>query len=507
MRLFLHDRGSRCYFLYIIFFVPMLLITGCDSDIGVSTGQSASESIDFGANLGLLSGDTIHIECQVNQPCPEGARTYEIINRGTLPAEIAVESSEPYLAIAIDQPVIPAGGVGTFTVSMIPDVVSTLGVGDYPANILISQVGVANSAALLELILHIIDNSADGSANNSVDGGPLPPSGPTGDPLGFPICEIPACPGGRPGPDNTGPIPGIPLSPPPASMNIPPGSGWGMRITEDGATYENLEVTGDILIQADNVTIRNFRINAGGAIYGVKAVFGHQNLLLEDGEITNFFSAGIVGGNLVARRLNINESGNDGVKLGSNSRLEASWVHRLGTHTFPNGNPAHADANQSIDKDNVEMVCNYMDNPVPTGAMIDDPDTAFDESTLNVDNPAALGEPYRSNNMGLFQVESLDEDDGSENLTVDSNWLNGGNYTTSFMDSITGGAGPPTNVRFTNNCIGNHYRYGVLRLFPKSTCIGCAHTTDIVIEGNTGPNGEPLAHPNDLPNWIELGYY
>ena len=43
-------------------------------------------------------------------------------------------------------------------------------------------------------------------------------------------------------------------------------------ITTDGAVYENLDVTGDIWIDADNVTIRNFRIDADGEYYGIKVL-------------------------------------------------------------------------------------------------------------------------------------------------------------------------------------------------------------------------------------------
>lgn len=215
----------------------------------------------------------------------------------------------------------------------------------------------------------------------------------------------------RPGPTNTGPYDYRRLEP----------SG-SLTITEAGALVENIDVTGSVKIRADNVTLRNFRIDGGGTFYGIRANEGHTGIVIEHGEIRNISSAGILGNGFVANRLNIHESGGDGLKVqggGGPTLVMRSWIHHLGTNEG-----AHADGNQSRSGHDIRFIGNYCDMPI-------------------TDPP-----PYKSNACMFLQAA----DGPLDNVEISGNWLNGGNYTIYCSG---------TNLRILNNRFGRDYRYGI----------------------------------------------
>lgn len=215
----------------------------------------------------------------------------------------------------------------------------------------------------------------------------------------------------RPGPLNTGPYD-------PSSL-VPSGS---LTITEDGAVIENVDVSGSVRIRADNVTIRNFRIDGGGTFYGIRANEGHTGALIEYGEIRNVSSAAILGTGFVADRLNIHESGGDGLKVqggGGPTAVLRSWIHHLGTN-----DGAHADGNQSRSGQDISFIGNHCDMPIT--------------------DPA----PYKSNACMFLQTAEGPLD----NVEIRGNWLNGGNYTI-YCNG--------TNLRVIGNRFGRDYRFGI----------------------------------------------
>lgn len=215
----------------------------------------------------------------------------------------------------------------------------------------------------------------------------------------------------KPGPDNTGPSD--------ESVLVPTGS---FTADEDGAIIEDVFVTGRIKITADNVTIRNFKIDATGTSYGIQANLGTTGLWLEDGEIMNMNSAGILGTGYTALRLNIHDSGGDGLKVqgGTNpTYVGNSWIHHLGTN-----DGAHADGNQSRSGSHITFTHNNCDMPIT--------------------DPA----PYKSNACFMLQTAEGPLD----NFTIKNNWLNGGNYTLYCAG---------TRLRIIGNKFGRDYRYGI----------------------------------------------
>lgn len=208
----------------------------------------------------------------------------------------------------------------------------------------------------------------------------------------------------KPNADNTGP-----------SGELVPYDG-PTTITEDGATYENFELEGTINIEADDVTLRNFRIDGGH--YGINIAGGHSGIVIEDGEILDIASAGILGVGYTARRLYVHDSDGDGLKVqgtGGPTLVESSFIEKLGR-----GEDAHADGNQTRGGANITFRCNNIFMPYPGT----DP---------------YPGEPYKSNATFMLQLEI-------ENFVIEDNWLVGGNYTIY----------SPGGVSVRNNRFGRH---------------------------------------------------
>jgi hypothetical protein len=215
----------------------------------------------------------------------------------------------------------------------------------------------------------------------------------------------------------------------PTNTSILRASG-SITVTQDGAVIENVNVTGTINVQANNVTIRNFRINANGAGHAINYAGGKRGLVVEDGEVSNFGEAaiGLNYTNYTARRLNVHHSQRDGFKAEGNVLIENNWVHYLGMLKG-----AHADGVQSSKGSGLTVRGNNFDLPWDIGV----------EST------------------SAFMIKS---DFGPiDNVLIENNWLNGGQYTIYVMAGSFGGQSypAPTNVRILNNKFGRDFHYGL----------------------------------------------
>jgi hypothetical protein len=98
----------------------------------------------------------------------------------------------------------------------------------------------------------------------------------------------------------------------------------------DGQVLENLDVSGCVTLNANNVTLRNVRIRCS-SLYGVRVASGATGVLIEDVEIDGLGSTstkGIVGTQLTARRVNVHSLLTAFV-LQRQSAYEDSFVHDL----------------------------------------------------------------------------------------------------------------------------------------------------------------------------------
>lgn len=239
-----------------------------------------------------------------------------------------------------------------------------------------------------------------------------------------------ACGKPKPGPHNTGVPAGTTLTP----------SG-SIRVEQDGAIVEDLDIAGEIQILANNVTIRRVRIRSGD-YYPIR-YFDNNNtgLVVEDSEIegtSDDVTASLSFASYTARRLNIH-GGADGFKADSEVLIEDSWIHDL-----RNGPDQHNDGVQSTGGANVTLRNNWI-----SGAS----------------NAA---------------VQTGDLGGATENLTIECNWLGGGGYTLNIRGT---GATVPVNTKIINNVFTRDSAYGPWTLDdPNPT-----------ISGNTYEDGEPIS--------------
>jgi hypothetical protein len=184
------------------------------------------------------------------------------------------------------------------------------------------------------------------------------------------------------------------------------------NVTQEGAVIENFIVRdgGQIVISANNVTLRNFVIEnpqtTGAAIkFASNDVTGG---LIENGEIFGGIATNAVSGsNYTARRLHIHHMQADAFRVKSNVTIEASYIHDIGIHP-----DSHGDGVQMYPTDggNMRIIGNTID--------------------------------ARNGNAALFQVDN--------GWHVEGNYFAGGNYTlyvsgqveNKFINNTFAGSGP-----------------------------------------------------------------
>jgi len=214
----------------------------------------------------------------------------------------------------------------------------------------------------------------------------------------------------RPGAHNTGPT--GPLTPYTGPSTI----------TQDGATYEDFTASW-LVIDADNVTLRNFRIDSPNW-YGIEIKGGHSGILLEDGEILGSMSSGLIGVGFTGRRLYIHDTDSDAVKtqgIGGPTIVEYSFIEKLGLDSIkPDGNQIAASGTS-----NVTFRYNNIWMPGP--------------------GPNSPGPPYSTNACAIHEGNISD-------IVYEHNWLNGGNFT--MYCGVPG-------ISVRNNRFGRDYIYGI----------------------------------------------
>ncbi len=118
-------------------------------------------------------------------------------------------------------------------------------------------------------------------------------------------------------------------------------------VTTPGAVIENLDVTGTIVVKADNVTIRNVRVRKSvGASYGIKTGFGeYTGTVIEHVELDgqrdvsgNSGSIGVCCDSYTLRHANVYGFRVSAIMSGDNV-IENSWMH---DHWGANGSHGEA---------------------------------------------------------------------------------------------------------------------------------------------------------------------
>jgi hypothetical protein len=167
-----------------------------------------------------------------------------------------------------------------------------------------------------------------------------------------------AGPGVRPTSSNTGVPPGVTLTQVQGDLTV----------TDADATIDAKDIHGFLIIRADRVHVTRCLVR-GRATDGNAAVIDVQSgtgVVIEDSEVAVAFpSAGVDGfggSNFLARRLHIH-GGVDGMKAGSASTIEYSYIHDLMSFDHdPNqgGGPTHNDAIQILEGTTIHVTGNNL---------------------------------------------------------------------------------------------------------------------------------------------------
>ena len=149
-------------------------------------------------------------------------------------------------------------------------------------------------------------------------------------------------------------------------------SSGGMTISTAGATVTGLHITGELTIDAADVTIRNCFVDNPDDYYVVYVTANATNVLIEDCELLGGVNAqGALSGpgQWVARRLNVHGAA-DGVRLQNGCELYDSFVHDLATSSESHNDGVTADGytgwriqHNTIWNSNSQTSCTWVGDP------------------------------------------------------------------------------------------------------------------------------------------------
>lgn len=196
-----------------------------------------------------------------------------------------------------------------------------------------------------------------------------------------------------------------------------------------GQVIENLYITGQLLIRAAGVVVRNCTIESD-AYYPVDVDSSGASVDMSDCTIfgtQSICAAAILcgAGEGTFTRVDVSAC-QDGVKLGNNSTLQHSWVHDTLV-----SEEAHADGVQSSGPTNQQILYNRIEVPMPNG------------------NSAIL--------LGGGETRPA-----AHNVLVQGNYLDGGNYIFYGPADVDGNVTDPpsSHVYVLDNVFGRNFQYG-----------------------------------------------
>jgi len=244
------------------------------------------------------------------------------------------------------------------------------------------------------------------------------------------VPPIAARPGGRPGSTNTGV---------PTGTNLTVVNG-DVIVTTNGTVIDAGDIKGALFIKASNVIVRNSLIE-GSANSDSVVISSGTGILLEDDEVAVRYPTvshdAMSVHNATLHRLNIH-GGVDGMKLGSNSLVENSWIHGLNyfaSDPAQGGGPTHNDAIQIMSGSNIHIDGNYL-------------------------------QPASSDNSAIQVTQDTGRVSG---VYISSNWADGGGCTFNFS-----GHGPNHVLLPMSGITATGNRFG-----RNSHFVGCAILTDL----------------------------
>jgi hypothetical protein len=209
-----------------------------------------------------------------------------------------------------------------------------------------------------------------------------------------------------------------------------------IEVVRDGAVLDGLEVHGEIVIRADDVTVRNTLVTSPTDHYPIHVTSGVTGALIEHVEVDNQGSTGkgihFDGGSGTVRYVNIH-SAEDGILISADDvTVEYTWIHHLARTPT-----SHNDAIQIRRGNDVTIRYNHLQ--------------AYNDETDDPMNAA-------------IQIGSLVGDEPISGLEVVDNFMNGGSVTVN-----GGGRGEVASAVYSGNRFGRDYLHSVVGNLENST--------------------------------------
>lgn len=186
-----------------------------------------------------------------------------------------------------------------------------------------------------------------------------------------------------------------------------------------GAVYDGLDISGAVMVTANDITISRSRIRDGSSFYVVAVAEGVTGTVLRDCEINGFGAgAGTTGvvGSVTIERCNIHGVEN-GVIPRSGSIIRDSWIHGLSASGVPHYDGVQMDGDQI----NVQIRHNTIEVPEQTAAVM--VNNFFGPiRNVVVDGNRLTGGTYAVYSDGQFGGGSI------EGVSVINNWFGKSQY-------------------------------------------------------------------------------
>lgn len=222
-----------------------------------------------------------------------------------------------------------------------------------------------------------------------------------------------------------------------------------LKITKDGAVIENLDVSGRILVRANNVTIRNVRVRTNTTTFGINVAKGYGGTVIDHAEIHMGVGgrdgeAGVGGlgafqgthgkkpGDNVTLTNSVIRGFADGIKATDYSLYEGNDIKV----TRSPGSRKHVDGVQGSGRSNYVIRGNRID----------------------------LGYAPGHNGAVFIEAEASGRDRRTGGIVVENNWLNGGVYTLHTEDGRAKKKGFLYDIVVRGNVFGPDYKYGAAHI-------------------------------------------
>ncbi|MBP1862315.1 calcium-binding protein [Rhizobium herbae] len=231
-----------------------------------------------------------------------------------------------------------------------------------------------------------------------------------------------------------------------------------LHITQDNAVISNMDITGDVIIDAKNVTMSNVKVSSNGAWTAIKVMDGATGFTLQDSEIDGGAGGNGIYGHGTFLRNDIHDVEN-GINVSGPSEIGDNYIH-----DFRGSSEAHYDG--------IEVNAGHDIHIFHNTVIVDQSQT----SAVMLDNYFG----------------------GLSNITVENNRLAGGGYTVYLDGRFGGGPVDDSTIKIINNQIGDG-AYGDFAFFDNkpvvygNTDLDTLPTMPTVYTGTAGDDVLPVS--------------